>query len=138
MGTTLSANPMQFACLRATLDQVMTAKAYAHMDKLAERLSHGLAAVIDRVAAPWHVVRVGARVEFICAPGPLKNGTEAAAAHQPEVEAALHVALLNRGCLIAPFHNMMLISPATKKRQVDRLIAAFDEVLTGLFDPKKA
>jgi glutamate-1-semialdehyde 2,1-aminomutase len=41
--------------------------------------------------------------------------------------------LLNRGCLIAPFHNMMLVSPATKKRQIDRLIAAFDEVLAELF-----
>ena len=133
MGTTLSANPMQFACLQATLSKVMTAKNYAHMEKLAERLSHGLAAAIDRHGAPWHVVRVGARVEFICAPGPLKNGAEAGLAHVPAVESALHVALLNRGCLIAPFHNMMLISPATRKRQVDRLIAAFDEILTLLF-----
>lgn len=133
MGTTLSANPMQFACLRATLSEVMTAKNYNHMEKLAERLAHGLAAVIDRYKAPWHVVRVGARVEFICAPGPLKNGTQAGMAHQPQVEAALHTALLNRGSLIAPFHNMMLVSPKTRKRQVDRLIAAFDEVLTDLF-----
>lgn len=133
MGTTLSANPMQFACLAATLGQVMTAKNYAHMEKLAGRLAHGLTAVIDRVGAPWHVVRVGARVEFICAPGPLRNGSEAALAHQGAVEAALHVALLNRGSLIAPFHNMMLISPATRKRQVDRLIAAFDDVLTEVF-----
>jgi len=133
MGTTLSANPVQFACLRATLAEVMTAKNYDHMEKLAERLSAGLRKAIDRVQAPWHVVRVGARVEFICAPGPLKNGAEAALAHQPQVERALHVALLNRGSLIAPFHNMMLISPKTKKRQVDRLIAAFDEVLTELF-----
>jgi glutamate-1-semialdehyde 2,1-aminomutase len=78
-------------------------------------------------------VRVGARVEFICAPGPLKNGTEAAAAHQHAVEAVLHTALLNRGCLIAPFHNMMLVSPMTRKKQIDRLIAAFDEILTELF-----
>ena len=133
MGTTLSANPMQFACLRATLSEVMTPKNYAHMERLAERLSHGLARAIDAHQAPWHVVRVGARVEFICAPGPLKNGSEAATAHQPKVESAMHVALLNRGCLIAPFHNMMLISPATRKRQVDRLIAAFDEILTDLF-----
>ena len=111
----------------------MTAEAYAHMEKLAARLGSGLAAVISAHEAPWHVVRVGARVEFICAPGPLKNGAEAAIAHQPQVEGAVHVALLNRGCLIAPFHNMMLISPATTKRQVDRLIAAFDEVLTDLF-----
>ena len=133
MGTTLSANPMQFACLRATLAHVMTAKAYAHMEKLADRLASGLASVITVHDAPWHVVRLGARVEFICAPGPLHNGAEAALAHQPEVERAVHIALLNRGCLIAPFHNMMLISPATKKRQVDRLITAFDEVLTELF-----
>ncbi len=134
MGTTLSANPMQFACLRATLAEVMTAKNYAHMEKGAARLANGLARVIADHGAPWHVVRVGARVEFICAPGPLRNGTEAAEAHQPQVEAALHTGLLNRGCLIAPFHNMMLVSPATKKRQIDRLIAAFDEILTELFD----
>ena len=133
MGTTLSANPMQFACLCATLSSVMTEKNYSHMDRLAERLATGLTSVIARLAAPWHVVRVGARVEFICAPGPLRNGTQAMAAHCAPVEAALHTALLNRGCLIAPFHNMMLISPATKKRQVDRLIAAFDEVMTDLF-----
>jgi glutamate-1-semialdehyde 2,1-aminomutase len=133
MCTTLSANPMQFACLVATLDKVMTPANYAHMEKLAERLSHGLARVIDRHHAPWHVVRVGARVEFICAPGPLKNGAEAAFAHQPQVEAALHTALINRGTLIAPFHNMMLISPATKKAQVDHLIASFDAILSDLF-----
>jgi glutamate-1-semialdehyde 2,1-aminomutase len=133
MGTTLSANPMQFACLVATLGQVMTPKAYAHMEAGAERLSKGLRKAIDRHRAPWHVVRVGARVEFICAPGPLRNGTEAAAAHQPQVEAAVHTALLNRGSLIAPFHNMMLVSPATRKRQIDHLIASFDAVLTDLF-----
>ena len=134
MGTTLSANPMQFACLRATLDEVMTEEAYAHMEKGAARLADGLAEVIATHDAPWHVVRVGARVEFICAPGPLRNGSEAAQAHQPALEAAIHTALLNRGCLIAPFHNMMLVSPATKKRQIDRLIAAFDEILTELLD----
>jgi glutamate-1-semialdehyde 2,1-aminomutase len=133
MGTTLSANPMQFACLRATLAEVMTAENYAKMEKGAARLAKGLAKSITRHKAPWHVVRVGARVEFICAPGPLKNGTEAGQAHQPQVEAAIHTGLINRGTLIAPFHNMMLISPATKKAQVDRLIASFDTILSDLF-----
>ncbi len=132
MGTTLSANPLQFACLRATLSEVMTPEAYDHMETLAKRLVEGLSAAITAHHLPWHAIRVGARVEFICAPGPLHNGAQAALAHQPQVEAALHMALLNRGCLIAPFHNMMLISPATKKRQVDALIATFDEVLTEL------
>jgi len=136
MGTTLSANPMQFACLVATLSQVMTDKAYAHMDKGAARLAAGLDDAIARHGAPWHVARVGARVEFICAPGPLPNGAAAMAAHHPRLEAALNLALVNRGCLIAPFHNMMLVSPATTKGQIDRLIAAFAEVLRELFESR--
>jgi glutamate-1-semialdehyde 2,1-aminomutase len=134
MGTTLSGNPLQFAALRANLDKVMTPFNYALMEARAVRLQAGLAAAITGAGAPWHVVRVGARVEFICAPGPLRNGAEAMAAHMPRVERAVHLGLVNRGCLIAPFHNMMLVCPATKKRQVDGLIDAFVEVLAQLFD----
>ncbi|SIT54269.1 Aminotransferase [Mesorhizobium prunaredense] len=132
MGTTLSANPLQFAAMRATLEEVMTDENYRHMDHLARRLDAGLTAVIDRYRLPWHVARVGARVEFICAPGPLRNGGEAETAHAPTLEAAIHVALVNRGVLIAPFHNMMLISPATSAAQVNRLITAFGAVAARL------
>ncbi len=132
MGTTLAGNPMQFACLEATLREVATPQAFAKMNAGAERLATGLSKTIDAVGVPWHVVRVGARVEFICAPGPLRNGTEAAAAHHPTLEGALHLGLLNRGCLIAPFHNMMLVSPVTADAQIDRLIAAFADVLSAL------
>jgi glutamate-1-semialdehyde 2,1-aminomutase len=132
MGTTLSASPLQFAAMRATLEQVMTAENYAHMEKLAARLERGLGRTILRYKLPWHVARVGARVEFVCAPGPLANGSEAEAAHAPELEAAIHVALVNRGALIAPFHNMMLVSPATEKPQVDRLVAAFGDIAERL------
>jgi glutamate-1-semialdehyde 2,1-aminomutase len=132
MGTTLSANALSLAAMRATLEQVMTPQAYAHMESLATRLAGGLQAVVERYRLAWHVVRVGARVEFICAPGPLRNGTQAEAAHAPALERAIHLALLNRGCLIAPFHNMMLVCPATTTQQVDRLCAAFDEVALQL------
>ena len=105
---------------------------YDHMERLAARLERGLRRTIARYGLPWHVARVGARVEFICAPGPLRNGGEAEAAHAPDLEAAIHVALVNRGALIAPFHNMMLVSPATEKPQVDRLVAAFGDIAERL------
>jgi glutamate-1-semialdehyde 2,1-aminomutase len=133
MGTTLSGNALQIAALKATLSKVMTQPAYDAMETGAARLAAGLNIAIARANAPWHVVRVGARVEFICAPGPLTNGSEARIAHQPAVEAALNLGLVNRGCLIAPFHNMMLVSPKTKPAQIDQLIHAFDEVLAALF-----
>jgi glutamate-1-semialdehyde 2,1-aminomutase len=132
MGTTLSANPLQFAAMRATLEEMMTEETYARMDELASRLEAGLDSAILQHRLPWHVARVGARVEFICARGPLRNGREAEAAHAPALEAAIHVALVNRGVLIAPFHNMMLISPATTEAQVDRLVSAFGDIAAAL------
>ena len=132
MGTTLSANPLQFAAMRATLEEVMTAENYARMERQAARLETGLSRAIARSGLPWHVARVGARVEFICAPGPLSNGAEAEAALARALEAAIHIALVNRGCLIAPFHNMMLVSPATTARQIDRLVKAFADVCSEL------
>ena len=133
MGTTLSANPLQFAALAATLSDVMTAENYAKMEEGAALLAKGLAQALKRHKAPWHVARVGARVEFICAAKPLRNGAEAAAAHHHAVEAAVHLGLLNRGSLIAPFHNMMLVSPVTTKGQIKRLIRNFDHIISQLF-----
>ena len=132
MGTTLSANALALAAMRATLEHVMTPEAYRHMERLAGLLADGLQATITARRLPWHVVRVGARVEFVCAPGPLRNGTQAEAAHAPALEQAIHLALLNRGCLIAPFHNMMLACPATTETQVARLQDAFAAVTDAL------
>jgi glutamate-1-semialdehyde 2,1-aminomutase len=132
MGTTLSANALALAAMRACLERVMSDEAYAHMDALAAVLLEGLQATIRRRELPWHALRLGARVEFVCAPGPLRNGGEAEAAHRPALERALHLALLNRGCLIAPFHNMMLTCPATSPEQVERLVRAFEQATDRL------
>jgi glutamate-1-semialdehyde aminotransferase len=53
-------------------------------------------------------------------------------ANAPELEPAIHLGLLNRGCLITPFHNMMLVSPVTTAAQVGQLLRAFDEVTGAL------
>lgn len=136
IGTTLSANPLALAAMRATLSEVMTEAAYEHMEQLAGRLCDGLGAAIRAAGLPWHALRCGARVEFICAPGPLRNGSEAMRAHGTALERAIHLGLVNRGCLIAPFHNMMLVCPATTVADVDRLVSAFAEIARGLAGDK--
>lgn len=126
MGTTLSANALALHAMRANLEQVVTPAAYDHMLPLSERLARGIEARIQRRGLPWHVSNVGARAEFVCAPQRPRNGTEAQAAMHPRLELAIHLYLLNRGFLIAPFHNMTLVSPATSAAQVDRLIETVD------------
>jgi len=132
MGTTLSANAMALHAMRANLEQVVTPAAYDHMLPMSERLARGVEARIKARNLPWHVSNVGARAEFVCAPERPRNGTEAQAAMHPRLELAIHLYLLNRGFIIAPFHNMTLVSPATTADQVDRLVATIDGCLAEL------
>ena len=132
MGTTLSANAMALHAMRANLEQVVTPAAYEHMLPMSERLARGVEARIKARNLPWHVSNVGARAEFVCAPERPRNGTEAQAAMHHRVELAIHLHLLNRGFIIAPFHNMTLVSPVTTADQVDRLVATIDGCLAEL------
>ena len=132
IGTTLSANALALAAMRACLTEVMTPAAYAHMLPLAEELAAKTRDVIEGRGLDWHVTHVGSRGEFICDPVPAKNGSEARAKMHGALEHALHLFLINRGVLIAPFHNMNLVSPATTSSQVDRLAEVLDDCLKTL------
>ena len=59
----------------------------------------------------------------------LAFGTQAQAARDSELEHLVHLALLNRGVLITPFHNMLLVCPDTTPADVALLLAALDDVL---------
>ena len=50
----------------------------------------------------------------------------------PALEQYLHLYLLNRGVLITPFHNMMLICPSTRPENVQQLLSCFDQALGSL------
>ncbi|ELW9450109.1 aspartate aminotransferase family protein [Burkholderia cenocepacia] len=132
IGTTLTANLLAMAAMRATLTHLMTPEVFAPMHALAEQLAAGLRTIIARHGLPWCVTQVGARVEFQFCPQPPRNGSQAEAVMDAELEHALHLALLNRGVLITPFHNMMLVCPDTTGMHVQRLLAAFDTVLASL------
>jgi len=132
IGTTLTANLLAMAAMRATLTQLMTPATYAPMLALAARLADGLRQTIARHQLPWCVSQVGARTEFqFCSTPPL-NGTQASAAMNPELEHAIHLFLLNRDVLITPFHNMVLVCPDTSQADVQRLLVAFDAALAAL------
>ena len=132
IGTTLSANAFSITAMHAMLGEVITREAYAHMLKMADRLVSGLKSLIARQELDWHAENVGARVEFICSRHAPRNGTQARAAMRPALESAIHLALSNRGVLLAPFHNMMLCSPATSEAQVDRLLRELSNVVGDL------
>jgi glutamate-1-semialdehyde 2,1-aminomutase len=126
IGTTLSGNALALAAMRAMLSEVMTDAAYGRMLAGAERLVAGLRAVIARRGRAWSVVHVGARVELVLADPPPRNAAEMRKALDAATLSALHLWLINRGVLIAPFHTMMLVSPVTENAAIDRLVEAVD------------
>lgn len=127
IGTTLAGNAMGIAAIGATLREVATPAAYEVMLKGADDLVAKLRDVIAKRALPWCVVHVGARAEIVFAPEPPNNAAAMRPAlAQSELNEALHLYLINRGVLIAPFHMMMLVCPATTTQQIDRLVAAVD------------
>ncbi|HWT43811.1 MAG TPA: aspartate aminotransferase family protein [Sphingopyxis sp.] len=132
IGTTLSANALAITAMDAMLGEVITPAAYNHMLRGAARLVGGLEQEIANAGLDWHVTQVGARVEFLTCPNPPRNGSEAKAAMHPELEAAIHLFLANRGILLAPFHNMMLVSLVTGDDQIDRLVGAFADCVRAL------
>jgi glutamate-1-semialdehyde 2,1-aminomutase len=132
IGTTLSGSALQLAMMRFVLENYLTARIFEPLLALAERLETGLARIIRTHKAPWHVVRVGARVEFMCTPIPPRNGSEALAVIHRPIDRAVHHYLLNRGIVITPFHNMMLVCPATRRSHVDALVDGIDAFLGEL------
>jgi glutamate-1-semialdehyde 2,1-aminomutase len=132
MGTTLSANALAMRAMRANLAHVMTEAAYARAIPLAERLRGRLAALIRDRTLPWCVTQIGVRCEFQFCPAPPRTGRQAEAAFHDSLEKCIHLALLNRGVMITPFHNMMLVCPQTTAEDVDRLVAALDETIDEL------
>jgi len=132
IGTTLSANALAITAMHAMLGQVITRDAYADMLAMADRLVAQLNGVIGTHALDWHVSHVGARIELVCSPIPPRNGSEARAVIDHALESTIHLYLANRGILLAPFHNMMLVSPVTQAAQVDRLAAELNSALTEL------
>jgi glutamate-1-semialdehyde 2,1-aminomutase len=132
VGGTLAGNALSLAAMRATLSEVLTDEAFAHMIPLAERFTAGVEDVIRQHRLPWHVTRLGCRAEYLFHPTPPRNGGEAASRKDDDLGAFLHLFALNRGVLLTPFHNMALMSPATTEADVDRHTAVFAEAAAAL------
>jgi glutamate-1-semialdehyde 2,1-aminomutase len=132
VGGTLAGNALSLAATRATLGEVLTVEAFARMIPLAERWTDGVESAIEESGLQWHVTRLGCRAEYLFGPDRPKNGAEAHAAGDADLERYMHLFALNRGILLTPFHNMALMSPATTDADVDLHTEVFREAVLEL------
>jgi glutamate-1-semialdehyde 2,1-aminomutase len=119
-GGTLAGSALAVAAMRAVLEEVLTAPAYAGMIAQAERLAAGARATILRHHLPWHVTQIGARIEIMFMRRPPRNGADVIAGRRPDLETLMHAFYMNEGVLVTPFHSMLLTCPATSSADVER------------------
>ena len=132
IGGTLAGNALSLAAMRATLASVLTKDTFDRMIPLAQSWTAGVQQAIAKFALPWHVTSLGCRAEYLFSPTAPRNGTEAHAAMDFELERFMHLFAMNRGILLTPFHNMALMSPATTQKHVDYHTEVFTSALTQL------
>jgi glutamate-1-semialdehyde 2,1-aminomutase len=134
IGGTLSGNALALAAIRATLKNVLTQNAYDHMIPLADQFSSDVQKVIEEFKLPWIVKQLGCRAEYWFSQAAPRNGAQAAAAIDPDLDRYMHLAALNRGILMTPFHSMALISPETTQDDVNYHTKVFREAVQSLFE----
>ncbi|NJC95172.1 MAG: aspartate aminotransferase family protein [Anaerolineales bacterium] len=133
IGGTLAGNALSVAAMKATLQEVLTQEFYDKAIRLQEYFTEGVESVIKEFQLPWIVKRLGNRSEYWFRPTPPRNGGEAFAAIDHELDRYMHLFALNRGILMTPFHNMALISPEITPTNVDCHTKVFREAVQTLF-----
>jgi glutamate-1-semialdehyde 2,1-aminomutase len=132
VGGTLAGNALTTAAMRATLEQVLTDEAFAHMVDAATVFTRGVQETIDRTGVQWSVSQLGARSEYRYASPAPRDGSSSAAASDEELDEYLHLYMINRGVLITPFHNMALMCPVTSHADVQLHTKLFAEAIDRL------
>ncbi len=133
IGGTLAGNALSIAAMRATLEHVLVPAMYEMCFRLADRYELGVQSVISEFDLPWIVKRLGFRVEYWFRATAPRNGGEANAAVDAELDRYMHLFALNRGILMTPFHNMALIAADITESDVDAHTQVFREAVASLF-----
>lgn len=132
VGGTLAGNALSVSAMRATFQHLLTPQSFDRTIPLASRYTQGVNEIIQEFELPWHITRLGCRAEYGFRAEPPRNGAEAQESQDIELSRYLHLATLNRGILLTPFHNMALIAPEVTEADIDFHTQVFREVVRAL------
>jgi len=135
IGGTLAGNAVSLAAMRATFEHVLTDDVFEHTIAQAKRYTEGVESAIKEFDLPWCITRLGCRAEYWFQRVPPRNGSEARASNDGELAQYMHLATLNRGILLTPFHNMALMAPDVTVADIDKHTRIFHEIVKELVSP---
>jgi glutamate-1-semialdehyde 2,1-aminomutase len=130
---TYNGNPLTMAAARASLEQVLTPHAYAHLDSLNDRILAGCEEVIARHQLPGYAVGIGAKGCVTFSPSPIVDYESFKANQDVAVTELAWLWNMNRGIYMTPGREEeWTLSVAHTEEAVDAYVRAFDEMAAAL------
>jgi glutamate-1-semialdehyde 2,1-aminomutase len=130
---TYNGNPLGMAAARASLTEVLTPDAYAHMDALNDRIVSGCQGVIDRYGLPGYAVGVAAKGCVTFSPTKIVDYETFKANQDVAVTELAWLYNMNRGIFMTPGREEeWTLSVTHTDEAIDAYVAAFDEMAAEL------
>jgi glutamate-1-semialdehyde 2,1-aminomutase len=130
---TYNGNPLTMAAARASLFEVLTPDAYAHLDALNERILAGCDDVIERYNLPGYAVGVGSKGCVTFSTARILDYATFKANQDKELSALSWLYNLNRGIFLTPGREEeWTLSVAHKTADCDRYVSVFEEMAADL------
>jgi glutamate-1-semialdehyde 2,1-aminomutase len=130
---TYNGNPLSMAASRASLESVLTADAYRHLDVLNERILAGCEAVIERHRLPGYAVGVGSKGCVTFSPVPIVDYETFKSSQDAAVTDLAWLWNMNRGIYMTPGREEeWTLSVTHSEEAIDAYVSAFDEMAAAL------
>src|SRR5690242_18461983 len=130
---TYNGNPLTMAASRASLERVLTADAYRHLDALNERLLAGCEAVIERHRLPGYAVGVGSKGCVTFSPVPIVDYETFKVNQDVGLTELAWLWNMNRGIYMTPGREEeWTLSVTHTEEAVDAYVQAFGEMAAAL------
>jgi glutamate-1-semialdehyde 2,1-aminomutase len=131
-GGTIFGNALALAAARAVMTEILVPEAYAHTQRLGERLAGGMRASVEAHGLPWHIHHLGPRSGYTFQPTPIRTGAEGRAAADELLTRLIRIWLANRGVWEAIVGAGPVCSVPATDADVDLYLAGWDSLLDAL------
>jgi len=130
---TYNGNPLGMAAARANLLEVMTPEAYAHLDRLNDRILAGCDAVIAEFGLPGYSVGIGSKGCVTFSPVPIVDYETFKANQDAELCDLAWLYNINRGIFMTPGREEeWTLSVTHTDEAIDTYVACFRELASDL------
>jgi glutamate-1-semialdehyde 2,1-aminomutase len=131
---TYNGNPLSMAAARASLLEVLTPEAYAHLDALNERILRGCREVIERHGVPGYGIGIGSKGCVTFSPVKIVDYETFKLNQDKELADLAWLYNLNRGIFMTPGREEeWTLSVAHTFEDCDAYVAVFEELAADIF-----